>query len=177
MAIGFVGASQLNFLLLRRFTSQQILRAGLLGMTLVGVSFLIGTWTGHCGLTGTIACMFFYLAFFGISNPNAAALALSPFSKNAGTASALLGFLELGIGAASSVGISFLKTPVLIPLAGMFAASSFLAFLVLIMGRPALDPSHLEPSALWRLRPRHLKRPLVLLDLSYRCSRNSSTFQ
>jgi DHA1 family bicyclomycin/chloramphenicol resistance-like MFS transporter len=148
MAIGFVGSSQLNHLLLQRFTSQQILRTGLLGMTLVALGFLIGTWTGHCGLAGTIGSMFFYLAFFGISNPNAAALALSPFSKNAGSASALLGFLQLGIGAVSSVGISFLKTPVLFPLAGMFSASSFLALLMVLTGRQALEPSHLEPSAL-----------------------------
>ncbi len=126
MALGFVGTSQLNHLLLQRFTSQQILRTGIMGMTLVGLSLLIGTWTGRCGLSGTTVCMFFYLAFFGISNPNAAALALSPFSKNAGSASALLWFLQLGIGAVSSVGISFLKTPVLVPLAGMFARFQFL---------------------------------------------------
>ena len=39
MAIGFVGTSQLNHLLLKRFTSQEILRTGLLGMTNCGLRF------------------------------------------------------------------------------------------------------------------------------------------
>jgi DHA1 family bicyclomycin/chloramphenicol resistance-like MFS transporter len=47
-----------------------------------------------------------YLPFCGIAYPNAAAIALAPFTKNVGSASALLGFLQMGIGALASVGVS-----------------------------------------------------------------------
>jgi DHA1 family bicyclomycin/chloramphenicol resistance-like MFS transporter len=35
--------------------------------------------------------LFIFLACLGISNPNTAALTLAPFTKNAGSASALMG--------------------------------------------------------------------------------------
>ena len=38
------------------------------------------------------------LSCAGLSYPNAASIALSLFDKNAGSASALLGFIQIGIG-------------------------------------------------------------------------------
>lgn len=140
MAMGFVGASQLNFMLLQRWTSTQILRAGLIGMSVLGVLFFIGTWMGWCGLAATILLLFFYLAFFGISNPNAATLALTPFTTNAGSASALLGFLQMSIGAVASICVGFLKTSSLLPVTALFAGSSLIALITLLIGSRKIGP-------------------------------------
>ncbi len=146
MAIGFVGSSQFNFLLLKQFTTGQILRAGLIGMAGVGLIFFGVTAAGWGGLKTTMLLLFFYLAFFGISNPNAATLALTPFSKNAGSASALMGFLQMAIGAIASISIGLFKTTGLTPLAAMFAASSCLALATFLIGSRSIVEPHPDPA-------------------------------
>ena len=134
LAAGFVGSSQLNFLLLRRFSNDQILRAGLIGLTLTGIAFLAGTLAGWYGIKGTMLMLFLFLAFFGISGPNASALALAPFSRNAGSASAMLGFLQMGLGTVASIGVGLLKAQDLLPVAAMFAGSGLLALTIFSLG-------------------------------------------
>jgi DHA1 family bicyclomycin/chloramphenicol resistance-like MFS transporter len=51
--------------------------------------------------------LFIFLACLGISNPNTAALTLAPFTKNAGSASALMG-IQLGLGAFASFAVGLL---------------------------------------------------------------------
>ncbi len=103
LSIGFIGSSQFNSLLLKKYRSGQIVFSALVGQSLIGLIFLFGTWNGWFGLYGTIAMLFLFLCCLGIANPNASALSLAPFSKNAGSASALLGALQLGLGALASV--------------------------------------------------------------------------
>jgi hypothetical protein len=62
----------------------------------LGAAFLAGTWAGVLGLSGTLAVLFCFLCCIGVTNPNASALAIAPFTRNAGSASALLGFFQLG---------------------------------------------------------------------------------
>jgi DHA1 family bicyclomycin/chloramphenicol resistance-like MFS transporter len=59
------------------------------------------------GLYQTIGMLFIFLACLGISNPNTAALTLAPFTKNAGSASALMG-AQLGLGAFASFAVGLL---------------------------------------------------------------------
>ncbi|MFY0573203.1 hypothetical protein ACN28S_01500 [Cystobacter fuscus] len=65
--------------------------------------------------------MFFFISCFGLASPNATALALSPFSRNVGSAAALLGFLRMGIGALASALVGVLDLPG--PLATIVALS------------------------------------------------------
>lgn len=134
LASGLIGATQLNVILLKRFSNEGILRAGLTGLVVMGFVFFIGTFYGVYGLVGTIAVIFLYLACVGISNPNAAALALAPFAKNAGSAAALIGFLQMAIGAIASVIVGVLKAQQLLPIAAIFMGSSIVALAVLTFG-------------------------------------------
>ncbi len=134
IAMGFVGSSQLNFLLLRRFSNEQVLRAGLIVLTFIGIVFLVGSIENRFGLIETVIVLFLFLSSFGVANPNATALALAPFKRNAGSASALIGFLQMSIGAIASVSIGLLKLQHLYPIAGMFAGSGILALLMLAIG-------------------------------------------
>jgi DHA1 family bicyclomycin/chloramphenicol resistance-like MFS transporter len=135
LAVGFIGLSQFNGLLLKRYTSHQIIRVTLLGQVVVGVTFWITAMTGGLSMGVTIAYLFAFLGFLGFTNPNAAALAMAPFAKNAGTASSLLGCLQLGIGALASAGVSAFSDGTVRPVAGVIAIGSVLALAVLFLGR------------------------------------------
>jgi DHA1 family bicyclomycin/chloramphenicol resistance-like MFS transporter len=138
LSVAFIGLSQLNSLLLRRYKSEQIVRVALLGQLIVAVLFLAGNMAGWWGLGYTILFLFLFLTFLGFTYPNAAALALAPFSKNAGTASALLGFFQLGIGALASVGVSVFSNGTAMPMVAVIAGSSALAIVVWVAGQGSL---------------------------------------
>jgi DHA1 family bicyclomycin/chloramphenicol resistance-like MFS transporter len=111
LACGFIGCSQLNVLLLRSHSSEGLFFFFVTLQVITGAIFLAGSLAGGYSLAGTLALLFVFLGCVGLTNPNASALAISPFTKNAGSASALLGFFQLGIGALISTGIGALSTP------------------------------------------------------------------
>jgi len=138
LSIGFIGCSQLNGVFLRHYRSEQIVSAAMWGQVIVTAVFLIGALNGWLGLAGTILLIFLFLAGAGLTNPNASALSLAPFSRNAGTASALLGALQWGFGSLSSYELGVFHRRSLVPLAAVIAASSALGMLVVLVGRKNL---------------------------------------
>jgi MFS transporter, DHA1 family, multidrug resistance protein len=134
LSVAFIGLSQFNSLLLRRYSSQQIIRVALTGQVVVSIVFLIGSIAGWYGLGYTILMLFVFLACLGFTNPNAAALSLAPFSKNAGSASALLGATQMGVGALASVGVSVWSNGTATPMVAIIAVTSVLALGVLVVG-------------------------------------------
>jgi DHA1 family bicyclomycin/chloramphenicol resistance-like MFS transporter len=73
-----------------------------------------------------------YLPFCGIAYPNAAALALAPFNKNIGSAAALLGFLQMGIGAMASTGVGLLHASSSLPIYAVMAATALIGLVILL---------------------------------------------
>ncbi|MGX6602969.1 multidrug effflux MFS transporter [Micromonosporaceae bacterium Da 78-11] len=98
-AVGLIGATQLNVRLLRRWTPQQILATALLVGLAAGVVLLVFAETGFGGLVGVLVPLWTVLATVGLAMPNAPALALSRHGEAAGTAAALLGAVQFGVGA------------------------------------------------------------------------------
>ncbi len=135
LSIGFIGSSQLNTLFLRRFRSEQLVYGALIGQVVVSLFFLVAALNGFLQLNTTIALIFLFLCCIGFVYPNAAALSLAPFSKNAGSASAMMGAIQMGTGAAISVLISLFETPSIIPMVAAMAGASILAILVLLIGK------------------------------------------
>ncbi|HEY4111261.1 multidrug effflux MFS transporter [Puia sp.] len=135
LAVAFIGLSQFNALLLKRFTSQQIIRVTLIGQVVVGLVFWGFAMAGWLSLGVTIGFLFAFLGFLGFTNPNAAALAMAPFAKNAGTASSLLGCLQLGFGALASAAVSAFADGTVRPVAAVIAGGSLLGLVVLFLGR------------------------------------------
>jgi DHA1 family bicyclomycin/chloramphenicol resistance-like MFS transporter len=138
LAVAFIGLSQLNSLLLRKYKSDQIVRVALAGQAIVAVLFVVGTLLGWCGLGLTIFFLFVFLTCLGFTYPNASAMALAPFSKNAGTASALLGFFQLGVGTLASVGVSVFSNGTPVSLVVVMAATSVIAMGILVFGQGSL---------------------------------------
>lgn len=135
LSVGFIGSSQVNNLLLKKFKSEQIIRISLSIQVITALVFLIGSIYGWFGLGGTIGMIFILLCCVGITSPNASALSLAPFEKNAGTASALLGALQLGLGALATFGVSVFNSQSAIPMAGIMESTAIIGLLVLLIGR------------------------------------------
>lgn len=135
LSIGFIGASQVNSWLGKKFKSEQIINVSIPVMVIISILFLLGAWQNVLGLGGSLVMIFGVLCCVGISSPNTSALALAPFEKNAGTASALSGAFQMCIGSAVSVGVSLFPGTTAVPMAAIMVVSASLALLVLITGR------------------------------------------
>lgn len=99
-AIAFVAATQVNVVLLRRFSPQRILVWALAAATVVGTVFIALSVTHTGGMYGFLVPVWAVLAMMGFVIPNAPAVALSRHHEAAGTAAALLGAAQFGVGAA-----------------------------------------------------------------------------
>lgn len=135
LSVGLIGASQLNGFLLRHYRSEQLVFAALCCQVTITLIFLLLTSIGWLGLTGTLALLFAFLACLGISNPNNGALSLAPFTKNTGSASALMGATQMGLGALASFCVSIFNNHTAIPMVSIMASTSLLALLILLVGR------------------------------------------
>ncbi|MFD0763653.1 multidrug effflux MFS transporter [Mucilaginibacter lutimaris] len=135
LSVGFIGASQVNSLLVKKYKSAQIVNVALIAMVIISALFVFGSLQNLLGLAGTIIMIFLVLCCVGIASPNTSALALAPFEKNAGTASALLGAFQMCIGSVVSVGISLFKSQSSIPMSAIMLAASSLALFVVLIGR------------------------------------------
>ncbi len=130
MAAGFIGASQFNVWLLRHFRSDQIFAWAVRAQALSGLVFLICALGGWLGLIGTAVLLFIVLACVGVGNPNGSALALAPFSRDAGSASALMGALQLGTGALISTSIGIIGAKSGLPIVAILCGTGIAAALI-----------------------------------------------
>jgi DHA1 family bicyclomycin/chloramphenicol resistance-like MFS transporter len=144
LSVGFIGSNQVNTLLLRYFTSRQIVNVSLPAMVIVSAIFLIGSSSGWFGLAGTVFMIFLFLCGVGISYPNTTALSLAPFSKNAGTAASLMGAFQMAVGSVTSVLVSLFKSHSAMPMAGIMLAAAAVAFVILLIGKRMIPENDLE---------------------------------
>jgi DHA1 family bicyclomycin/chloramphenicol resistance-like MFS transporter len=99
-AISFITASQFNVVLLKRFSPLRIVLWALSGAVVVGAVFMVLSLAQIGGLAAFLVPVWAILAAMGLVIPNAPAIALSRHHEAAGTAAALLGAAQFGIGAA-----------------------------------------------------------------------------
>ncbi len=135
LSVGFIGGSQLNHILTKHFSNRQILQTVLLIQTSISWLFLVGAWQNWYGLLAVIVLLFVLLSCCGITYPNAAALCMAPFSKNAGTASALLGFIQIGFGGLISGCVSMLPFDAVTAMAFVMAVTTVVALVILLAGK------------------------------------------
>nr|WP_314840407.1 multidrug effflux MFS transporter [uncultured Flavobacterium sp.] len=135
MSLSFISASQLNSLLLRRFRSDQMIIGALVVQSIISIVFLFLALKGLLGLYETTAMLFIFLACLGISNPNTAGLTLAPFEKNAGSASALMGAIQLGLGAIAAFAVGLFVKNSILPMVFILTTSTIIALIILILGK------------------------------------------
>lgn len=129
--IGLVLSNQVNRILLKKHSAAQLLRIVTAVQFLLIVFLAIGGLTGLAGKAAILGLVFCYLFGFGCITSNAIALAMEPFSRNAGTASALIGSLQMVAGALSSGLVSYLHNGTIMPMVSIMAGCTCIGLLLL----------------------------------------------
>jgi DHA1 family bicyclomycin/chloramphenicol resistance-like MFS transporter len=130
-AVALIGATQFNVVLLKRFSPQTITLWALAGALLAAGVFVGLSVARVGGLTGFVVPVWAILGSMGFVIPNAPAVALSRHPDAAGTAAALLGAAQFGLGAAVAPLVGVLGNDEL-ALAAVMAASALVALLALL---------------------------------------------
>ena len=144
-AVGLIVATQLNVRLLRRWSPARILVTSLIAGAVAGLVLLLCAATGFGGIFGILIPLWLVLASAGFAMPNAPALALSRHGEAAGTAAALLGAVQFGVGALSAPLVGILGSDAvgmaLVIAGGMIAANVVLHLVVRPRTLPADVPT------------------------------------
>jgi MFS transporter, DHA1 family, multidrug resistance protein len=135
IALGIISSSQLNNIALKNNSSERIIKLALGFQSITGLIFAILALTGFSEMYSSIFLIFLFLGCQGFIFPNASALSLAPFPHNAGSASALMGAIQMSVGAAASALVSFLQNHTVLPMAGIMACCSITAFCLYSLGR------------------------------------------
>jgi DHA1 family bicyclomycin/chloramphenicol resistance-like MFS transporter len=131
-AIWLIAATQLNPVVLRRWSPARVLVAATVAGTLAGAVLLVLAGTGTGGLFGVAVPLWAVLAAAGLALPNAPALALSRHGEAAGTAAALLGAVQFGVGAAVSPLVGLLGNDA-VAMGAVIVGALVLAVVVLVV--------------------------------------------
>ncbi len=142
-AFGLIAASQLNRLLVGRFTSVQVLGAATALSALAALAVLAVAWTGAGGLWGIAGALFVFVSTLGVIGPNTTGLALERHGERAGLASSVLGSLQFMIAASAAAAVSALHDGrSAVPMAAVVAGSACLSWACFLLRRrgPAGSP-------------------------------------
>ncbi|MCZ2823217.1 MULTISPECIES: multidrug effflux MFS transporter [unclassified Modestobacter] len=131
-AFWLIAATQLNPLLLRWFSPAQVLVAGTIAGALSGLTLTVLAATETGGLFAVAIPLWAVLFACGLALPNAPALALSRHGEAAGTAAALLGAVQFGVGAAVSPLVGLLGNDA-VAMGAVIVGSLSLAIVVLVV--------------------------------------------
>jgi DHA1 family bicyclomycin/chloramphenicol resistance-like MFS transporter len=130
-ALGIVVVGQINGKLVGKVSSHRLLAWGMTGIALGG-AVLLGVVLSGVGLIGVLPSLFILVSSLGFILPNTAALALAN-TRAAGSASALLGVLQLVIGPITAPLVGLGGTGSALPMAigiATFGAATLVMFLV-----------------------------------------------
>jgi len=139
IAAGLITSSQLNTLVLRKYSSEQIMKVILILQASFGILLFAGACLDILGLYGTILFIFLFLSCQGFSFPNSAALSMAPFDKEAGSASALMGAFQMGLGALASATVGLLADATARPMTGVMAIGAVVGLIILLVGREGIN--------------------------------------
>jgi DHA1 family bicyclomycin/chloramphenicol resistance-like MFS transporter len=138
VAAGLISASQLNSILLKKYTSDQIIKVTLSVQGVIGIVLVSTSLFGYSELYSTITLVFLFLCCQGFLFPNASALSMAPFGHNAGNASALMGFIQMSVGAFMSAMVSVLHNGTTLSMTGVMAFCTLTASLIYTLGKKVI---------------------------------------
>jgi MFS transporter, DHA1 family, multidrug resistance protein len=136
--IGLILASQVNRWLVGLYSVDAVVTAALVGGLAVGLALAVFGLTGWGGLPVLMGLLFLNLSVAGIISPNIAAIAMAPFGEIAGSASALLGTIQFGVGAAAGALVGLFHNGTAVPMTAgiaLCALASLTVWKTLARGR------------------------------------------
>ena len=128
-ACGVIGASQVNRFVLQSKSSKYVSLVSVVGQSIV-TALLVGAVAAGVSPTGIIVLIIGYLIGVGFLSPNTTAIAIEPFTRNAGTASALMGSMQMAAGAIGSALVSYFHNGTVMPMAVLLLFSSLLSLML-----------------------------------------------
>lgn len=131
IAAGIIGCSQLNRILLKYWKSEQLIIAGLTWQFAIAAILVVGTINSWFGLSSYIILVFLLMCGQGLTVPNSSALSITPFVRHAGSASALLGAMQLAFGSVVSALVSFFHNGTAMPMIMVTTACVVLSLLTI----------------------------------------------
>lgn len=145
-AVGLIAATQLNPVLLRRRSAATVLTVALVTAAGSSAIMVVLTATGVGGIWGLVVPLFFAFAAAGLALPNVPALALARHGSSAGTAAALIGAGQFGVGALISPLAGSEGSVTALSMSIVLASSAAAALLTLfVLVRPRTLPSTTGP--------------------------------
>ncbi len=133
---GMILTASVNSRLVRRFGPRKMLRAGVVVVGLTGVAVLAVGLSGLGGLPLLMAALFPLFCSLSLVAPNATVSALQDFPHMAGTASALAGGLQFGMGAISGALVGLWHDGTALPMmviVGLSALASATIYVLLVV--------------------------------------------
>ena len=130
-AVGMIAASQINRWLIGKGTLWQVLSLAYLVNAVAGLLLVVVVAAGWGGLPALIALIFVSMTTAGIIFPNISALAMAPHGEVAGSASALLGVFQFGLGALSGALVGMFHNGTALPMAVGLACCAVAGWVVL----------------------------------------------
>jgi MFS transporter, DHA1 family, multidrug resistance protein len=139
---GLIVASQINAVIVERFDPDRILGIALLWPAGLSIMLVASLSLGFSSIYVVLAVLFGFLVAHGFISPNASALGLSKHGTLAGTASAIMGAIQNGLGIATIFMASLLKATSALPLVLVMGGCSCLAIAChRLVARPTLKQS------------------------------------
>jgi DHA1 family bicyclomycin/chloramphenicol resistance-like MFS transporter len=146
MSLFFVSGVRLNLHLLQRRTAHSLLRI-YLPVIASGMAVTLVLLVVHAPLWSVLLALAVVKVCLGGTLPNATAEAMLPFARRAGAASALLGTLQMGLGAVIAALLALLPWPPTVEMAGtMLVLSLGASALVALPPAAAADPGRAAPA-------------------------------
>ncbi len=130
-AAGLLLGSQLNPFLLRRHSLGTVLNGSILVTLAASLGLFLCAVTGLAGLAGVLIPLAVVLAAAGVAMPCTPALALEHHAGEAGTAAAVLGCLQFGVGGAIAPLVGAFETTSAVPMSSVMVGLAALAALLM----------------------------------------------
>ncbi len=134
-AFGFIAGSQFNRRILKKRDSEKVT---VVTAVLLFVVSLIALVSALFHLSGTFlicASLFGFMFFLGFVNPNTTAMALAPFERNAGVASALIGSIRMLGGALSTGLIGLIHNGTIFPMLSLMLICATVVIILVVGAR------------------------------------------
>jgi DHA1 family bicyclomycin/chloramphenicol resistance-like MFS transporter len=123
---GLVIGAQANRWLLKHLAPRKALETTYALNTAMALLLVLQVWTGWGGFPAAIAILFICVGSTGFLFPNITALAMAPKGRVAGSASAMMGTVQFGLGGVAGTAVGLLYNGTAIPMAAVLASCSII---------------------------------------------------
>ncbi|WP_051340883.1 multidrug effflux MFS transporter [Azospirillum halopraeferens] len=127
VVLGYMGGSYVAGRISGRLGTERMMRAGTLVSAAAGLTGFALAAAGIISVPAIIVPTALFLFGTGMTLPNSMAAAVGPYPTMAGLASALLGFVQMGVGAAVGILVGHLHDGTPVPMAAAIAVMALLA--------------------------------------------------